>query len=359
MESNRSLSDNVDQLSPNLPPPMMTSSINPSPHPDKYCRKGKKIKLRVGITDDERCEYHVQTPEHQESPDRTKAIRQKLKDTGIYKHLVKIDPIDPTREDLLLVHSNRYINKVMRTCNNYSHAMIGSQDVRVSGKDSLISAGVAVGCVLSAVDVVITSYGVKKVFCNVRPPGHHASAHQASGFCIFNNVAIGAKKALTYPGIEKVLIFDWDLHHGDGTQKIFKCNKDVMYASFHKAPPFYPNSGSSNEKGKFETIHNYPQGEYDTAESYMTEFYQDFLPKARDFDPDIVFISCGFDSHKDDWYEALGLDYNHFKIMTKELCNLANQHSNGKLVSVLEGGYTLSVIAKCAAIHVAELINNK
>ena len=323
-------------------------------------QNNNKINInKVGITDDPRCEYHIQTPDHQECPDRIKAIRKKLKDEGIYQQLVKIDPIDPTREDLLLVHSNKYINKVIRVCTSYPKAMIDGPDVKVNGKDSLLSAGVAVGCVLSAVDVVINSKKVKKVFCNVRPPGHHASSHQASGFCIFNNIAIGAKKALRYPGINKVLIFDWDLHHGNGTQKIFKCNEDVMFASFHKAAPFYPNSGSCLETGKHGTINNYPQNDSDTINDYMRDFHEDFLPKAKEFDPDIVFISCGFDGHKDDLYKKLGLDYVHFKIMTKKLCELANSCSKGRLVSVLEGGYTLNVIANCASVHVSELLNNK
>ena len=236
--------------------------------------------------------------------------------------------------------------------------MIDCSDVRVRGNDSLISAGIAVGSVLSAVDTVIRSEQIKKIFCNVRPPGHHASSHEASGFCIFNNVAIGAKKALTYPDIGKVLIFDWDLHHGDGTQSIFKCSKDVMYSSFHRSAPFYPNSTNDTDKGKYYNIDNYPQDEYNTAEEYMREFHEKFLPKAREFDPDIVFISCGFDAHEDDWYEALPLTYKHFKIMTKALCNLANRYAGGRLVSVLEGGYTLNVLAECAAVHIHELINN-
>ncbi len=313
---------------------------------------------RVGIVDDERCDYHVQTPDHQESPARTKAIRQKLRETGIYNRLVKINPIEATLEDLLLVHSNTYINKVIRTCTNYGHAMIDSADVRVSGKDSLVSAGVAVGSVLSAVDTVVNSKRIKKVFCNVRPPGHHASSHKAAGFCIFNNVAIGAKKALTYPEINRVLIYDWDLHHCNGTQTIFKCNQNVMVSSFHRGEGFYPGSGSSDEKGKYDNIDNHPQHDLNTAEEYMKEFYEDFLPKAQEFNPDIVFISCGFDSHKDDLYRALPLDYKHFKIMTKALCQLANICSEGRLISVLEGGYTPNIIAECAAIHIHEILNN-
>lgn len=359
MASSSHLPRNLGQIPIDLPPPIPTQTHQTqTQNPLAQTKRTKTLKRKVGIVDDERCELHVQTPDHQESPERVQAIRKKLKTTGLYKKLIRIDPLEPTRDDLLLVHTSKYINKVMRVCTKYGHAMIDHDDVRVTGEDSLISAGVAVGGVLAALDAVVNSNHIRKVFCNVRPPGHHASSHKAAGFCIFNNVAIGAKKALTYPNINRVLIFDWDLHHGDGTQQVFKCGKDVMFASFHRAKPFYPNSGGSDEQGKYFNIHNYPQHEEGTIEDYMNDFYRDFLPKARDFKPDIVFISCGFDGHKDDHYEALPLDYNHYKLMTKALCDLANQYCDGRLISVLEGGYTPSVIAACTAVHVNELLSN-
>ena len=317
----------------------------------------------VGLVDDVRCELHIQDEEHQESPDRIRAIRDKLKSSGIYNKLILIEPTDPSKEDLMLVHTNKYINKVVRVCKNYKKAMIDCSDVKVTGEGSLVAVGVAVGGVLGAVDKVLTS-NIRKVFCNIRPPGHHASSHEASGFCIFNNVAIGVKKSLTYPDINKVLIFDWDLHHGDGTEKIFKCNRNVMFVSFHRAKPFYPNTGDSSFKGKYSTVHNYPihgndpKEEYDPEEEYMKLFYEDFLPKAREFEPDIIFISCGFDGHINDMYHSLPLTNNHYKIMTKELCLLANKYCNGRLISVLEGGYTPEVIGECAVVHINEMINN-
>jgi acetoin utilization deacetylase AcuC-like enzyme len=355
MDSSPFLSDLLKDMSINLDP------VSKGPSKDKV--KTNKSKRKVGLVDDKRCELHVQTPDHQESPDRVKAIRHKLKSTGLYDKLRLIEPFEPTKEDLLLVHTNKYINKVMRICNKYPKAMIDTEDVRVTGEGSLVAAGIAAGGVLAAIDAVITSKRVRKVFCNVRPPGHHASAHQASGFCIFNNIAIGAKKALTYEGINKVLIVDWDLHHGNGTQRIFKCSKDIMFTSLHRGAPFYPNSGSIFTKGKHYNIHNYPQHLSPESpvpadiEGYMKDF-QDILARGRDFNPDLILISCGFDGHKDDFYHSLPLDYNHYKIMTKELCKLANECSNGRLVSVLEGGYTLDVIANCAAVHVNELIVN-
>ena len=319
--------------------------------------KLRRKEKRVGIVDDERCELHFQEPDHQESPDRVRVIREKLQSTGLYPKLIKLEPLEPTRDDLLAVHTNRYVNKVIRTCSNYKHAMIDSNDVWVNGEASLISAGVAVGSVLSAVEAVVSGK-LDKVFCNIRPPGHHASSHKASGFCIFNNVAIGVKKALTYPGINKVLIFDWDLHHGDGTESIFKCNKNVMFTSFHRGPPFWPGSGHPGVSGKHRTVRNYPQTAEEGTDKYMENFYHHFLPAARKFNPDLIFISCGFDGHKEDLYEALPLDYQDFKILTKEMCQLANNCCDGRLISVLEGGYTLDVLKECAHIHINELMVN-
>jgi len=316
---------------------------------------------RVGIVDDVRCELHVQTPDHQESPERIIAIRRKLKSTGLYDKLILIEPIDPTKDELKLVHSPKYINKVFRVCTKYNKAMIDCADVRVSGENSLVSAGVAVGGVLAAVNKVLNPIGnngiIRKVFCNIRPPGHHASSHTASGFCIFNNVAIGVKKALEHPDINRVLIVDWDLHHGNGTETIFKCSKDVMFVSLHRSKPFYPNSGESDFKGKYYNVHNFPQTELNTVEDYMDDFYKS-LNDAKEFKPDIVFISCGFDGHVNDIYHALPLTNEHYRIMTRELCQLANQYSKGRLISVLEGGYDPNVISDCAAVHVNELLNN-
>jgi acetoin utilization deacetylase AcuC-like enzyme len=320
--------------------------------------KNLKKSYMVGIVDDKRCELHIQTDNHIESPERIRAIRHKLKATGLYNKLIPIEPIDPTRDDLLLVHSNRYINKIVRMCTKYKKGMIDSKDVRISGESSLVSAGVAVGGVISAVNTVLNSENIRKVFCNIRPPGHHASAYETGGFCIFNNVAIGAKKALQHSDVKRILIFEWDLDHGNGTEKIFKCNKNVMFVSFHKIGKFCLNPEEQYFKGKYNNVHNYTLDDYSTTEDYMNLFNNDFLPKARIFRPDIIFISCGFNSHKDDTNSGLPLTSDHFRVMTKELCQLADQYSDGRLISVLEGGYNLDIISECAAVHVDELLIN-
>lgn len=208
---------------------------------------------------------------------------------------------------------------------------------------------------------------IRKVFCNIRPPGHHCTKTNASGYCIFNNVAIGVKKALEYPDINKVLILDWDLHPGQGTQEIFKCSKNVVMASFYRdvlyehneTPKDFITKGYSISRGKYYNLYNYPQDNGpDGMKRYLDTFYNKFVPMVIDLEPDIIFISAGFDGHRNDINQGLGLDYNHYKIMTKTMCELANTYSKGRLISVLEGGYTLDVLANCVSVHIKELLEN-
>ena len=309
--------------------------------------------MRVGIVDDERCEKHIQTKDHQECPNRLRVTRKYLKGKNpqkivLYDKLIQIQPLNITLNDLLNVHNPDYLNVLSKL----SKRKVTFCDDVIANKNSVEAALVAAGGVMAAVDTVIRGHGVSKVFCNIRPPGHHASASEAAGFCLLNNVAIGVSRACSDPRIKKVLIFDWDLHHGDGTQEIFKNNPQVLYCSFH-CSYIYPHTGQTSQGN----IYNYPLDENVTIQEYMNKFYT-FLGKAYDFQPDIVFISCGFDSHKDDIYHVLPLDYGHFEIMTRQLCKLANSCCKGRLVSVLEGGYDVNVLAKCVFTHIQTLLEN-
>ena len=314
--------------------------------------------MRVGIVDDERCEKHIQTKNHQECPNRLKVTRKYLKGKNpqkiaLYDKLIQIQPTPITLNDLLNVHDPDYLN----TLNGLTKRKVTFCDDVIANKNSVEAALVAAGGVMAAVDTVIQGVGINKVFCNIRPPGHHASSSEAAGFCLLNNIAIGVNRAL-FPtenkpnNIKKALIFDWDLHHGDGTEEIFKNNPQVLYCSFH-CSYIYPHTGHTSQGN----IHNYPLDENVTSDEYMTKFYT-FLEKAYDFQPDIVFISCGFDSHKDDIYHVLPLDYRHFEIMTRQLCKLANSCCRGRLISVLEGGYDVNVLAKCVFTHIQTLLEN-
>jgi len=311
----------------------------------------------IGIVDDERCDLHVQEANHQESPERTKAIRSYLKASGLYNVLKKIPAKKLESNDPILeaVHSKEHIQTIIDACTKHARKNLGP-DMTVNGIPSLTSALVAAGSVVAAVDAITDpSSGVKRVFCNVRSPGHHASSTKSTGFCIYNNIAVAAKHALTKPNIKRVLIFDPDLHAGDGTSQIFWAEKNVLWCSFHRGTDFYPYTGSKSEKGQYNNIMNFPFPSNVTAAEYIKQFDTEFIPRAREFKPDMIFISCGFDSHKDDLYHALPLDYEHFEYMTKELVKLADDCSEGRIVSALEGGYTPDVIAKCADVHIRAL----
>ncbi len=224
--------------------------------------------MRVGIVDDERCEKHIQTKYHQECPNRLKVTRKYLKGKNpqklpLYDKLIKVEPYSINLSDLLNVHTSEYLEYL----NKLTKRKVTLCDDMIANRNSLEAALVAAGGVMAAVDTVIQGFGISKVFCNIRPPGHHASTSEAAGFCLLNNVAIGVHQALFPPNstetgqnkpnnIKKVLIFDWDLHHGDGTEEIFKNNPQVLYCSFH-CSYIYPHTGLTSQNN----IHNYPLDE--------------------------------------------------------------------------------------------------
>lgn len=331
----------------------------------------------VAYVDDPLCDKHEFVIEgHQESKSRTRAVRSAIKDYKLDRFTERAGSISIAKGNLINVHALDYIDTLFKSGKFNKPVVIPSPstEISMSNIDSLGSVLAAAASVMGAVNVVCGNYEIKKnkknyinprirkVFCNVRPPGHHAHKEHGAGFCFINNVAIGADFAMTKynVNVKKVFIFDWDLHHGDGTQDIFKNNHNVMCSSFHRGGEgsdyFYPGTGlvHSNKAGN---IINFPIGRDETVDSYMKKFNEELLPMAYKFDPDLVMISAGFDSHKDDLYHALPLDYCHFAEMTRSLAQLADKCALGRLVSVLEGGYTSDVLRKCAAVHIATLID--
>ncbi len=349
--------------------------------------KSKPKNNLVCYVDDPECDLHTNVgDEHQESPERTKKIREFLEQTGLNKFLHLIGSLSVTKQELLKTHTKEYVDTIINCGRTNKEIIIPvpSREISMTNINSLNSIFAAVGSVSAAVDTVCggcdigpvvrpddykmyNSTKITKVFCNVRPPGHHAHQRHGAGFCFLNNIAIGATRALTnhQDNIKKVLIFDWDLHHGDGTEDIFGGNPNVMYVSFHRGGKreldrFYPGTGDS-ETSQWKNIFNFPIGYNESMDvaSYMDKFYNRFLPQAREFKPDLVMISAGFDSHKDDLYHELPLDYEHFHAMTLSLMELANEYSQGRLISVLEGGYTTHVLNMNVAIHLATFINGR
>jgi acetoin utilization deacetylase AcuC-like enzyme len=291
---------------------------------------------------------------HPERPERYDAVAQALTQAGFMKSLARIEPRAASEEEIAACHSHAYIQKVRREIAAGAHEL-STGDTNV-GSRSFDVALQASGGVLNAVDAVV-GRKAGNAFCVLRPPGHHARPEQGMGFCIFNNVAIAARYAQRKHGIGKVLIADWDVHHGNGTQDIFYADGSVFFFSIHQSP-WYPGTGAAGEtgegKGKGCTMNcPFPAG---TGRSeILAAFRQRLGPAADQFKPDLVMISAGFDSRIDDPLGRFTLADQDFAELTTFIMEIAAKHAGGRLVSVLEGGYNLSGLASAAAAHVKAL----
>ena len=258
-----------------------------------------------------------------------------------------------TRERLLDVHTAQHVEAMQNLA--ATGGGWADQDTFVCPQ-SFDVALMAVGAVCDAVEQVVRGRS-KTAFCLVRPPGHHAASDHAAGFCLFNNVAVGARLATKELGCERVLIVDWDVHHGDGTQAIFWEDPQVAYFSMHR-DRFYPFTGSRAETGAGAgkgTIKNVPIKFGTTREDQIQLFENELSSFAEDVQPQLVLISAGFDAHKDDPIGSLGLEAADFATLTRTVVEIADQYAGGKIVSVLEGGYNPHALAECIEHHLGEL----
>ncbi len=258
-----------------------------------------------------------------------------------------------TVERVQLVHAPTYVEEVRAFADSGGGNI--EQDTVVS-KDSFDVALMAAGAVCDAVERV-DRYEDRSAFCIIRPPGHHALPDSAMGFCLFNNVAIGARVATQEFGFERVMIVDWDVHHGNGTQATFWEDPQVAYYSMHRSP-FYPRTGEANETGAGAgagTTCNVPVKFGTSREKQLKTFEQTLTKFAEKIKPELIFISAGFDSHKDDPVGSLGLHTEDFGAMTRGVKNLADRFAESRIISVLEGGYNPHALAECVALHLEEL----
>jgi acetoin utilization deacetylase AcuC-like enzyme len=309
--------------------------------------------MTVGIVWDERYLRHA-APDHVERPARLTAIRQAIEKAGLWDKLVPI-PAKPADDRLLgLVHTPEHIKRVRATA--------GTQELVWFDGDSFASAGsweaaaLAAGGVCEAVDAVATGK-VRRAFCAVRPPGHHSSANRAMGFCLFNNVAIAARHIQQDLKLARVLIVDWDVHHGNGTQDTFYKAADCMYVSIHQSP-FYPGTGGAGERGEGPAeghILNFPLPAGSGDAEFLAALRQG-LAEAEKFKPDFVLISAGFDAHKDDTLGGQKYSTQSYAQATRLVRALADRTASGRLVSTLEGGYNLDALGACALAHVQALM---
>jgi len=298
---------------------------------------------------------HDPGPGHPEQPARYDAVMRAIEGTKLLPKLQRLDMRVATEDEIALVHGREYIATVKREIAAGANEL-STGDTNV-GPRSLDVSVRAVGGVLNAVDAVVAGKAAN-AFCAVRPPGHHARPNQGMGFCIFNNIAIAARYAQRKHGLAKVMIADWDVHHGNGTQDTFYSDGSVFFMSTHQSP-WYPGTGDANEtgegKGKGCTL-NFPLAAGSGRKEILGAFREKLRRAADAFKPDLVMVSAGFDSREGDPLGRFTLSDTDFTDLTKVMLEIAGTHANGRLVSVLEGGYSLSGLEAAVGAHVKALV---
>ncbi len=303
---------------------------------------------RMLIYTHESCLQHDPGPGHPESTSRLQAVMETLRGGGFDTAQFREAPL-ATREQLARVHDVALIDQVFASVPQEGYRRLDPDTVM---SPASLQAGLrAAGAVIAAVDAVIDGES-SRAFCAVRPPGHHATRRTAMGFCLFNSVAAGAAHALTR-GIERVAIIDFDVHHGNGTQDIFYDEARVMYASTHQSP-LYPGTGQRGETGCGNIV-NAPLPPGSGSAPFRQAFETIVLPALREFRPGFVLISAGFDAHHLDPLADLHLNGEDYAWATSELVGIANEFADGRVVSSLEGGYSLNALREATAAHVAAL----
>jgi acetoin utilization deacetylase AcuC-like enzyme len=296
------------------------------------------------------CLAHNAGPGHPESPSRLQAVLEAL-DADRFATLDRIEAPRATREQLARAHETALIEHVFATAPQEGFARL-DPDTAMS-PDSLEAALRAAGAACAAIDALIDGT-TDRAFCAVRPPGHHATHAAAMGFCLFNNVAVATAHALAR-GIDRVAIIDFDVHHGNGTQDIFWNDARVLYASTHQSP-LYPGTGALEERGGAGNIVNAPLPPRSGSAEFRAAISGTVLPALEAFRPQLVIISAGFDAHRLDPLADLNLEAQDYAWVTRELVEIAQKYASGRVLSSLEGGYSLTALRESTAAHVAALI---
>ena len=306
--------------------------------------------MKTGLINSDTFQNHDTGPGHPEQIARVSGIIENFKKFN-NKNILWKKPSTITDEIIKDVHDTKYINLVK---NSFPTKGFSSLD-----GDTIISPGSKNATFDAAASIITAIDGVqnkeyKNAFCNVRPPGHHCNQNKAAGFCILNNVAIGAKYLLNKYKYNRVAIVDFDVHHGNGTQDIFYENENVLFISIHQYP-YYPGSGAEYEKGKFNNILNIPLPAGTNSEEYLSAF-EHALKKLKEFKPEFVLISAGFDSHVKDPLAQFQLETEDFYTITKRILEASKKFCNGKVISILEGGYDLQALQDSTKRHVDALL---
>jgi len=306
--------------------------------------------MKTGLITSDTYQNHNTGDGHPEKIDRVTVVIDNFKKLD-NKNLVWKKPSKFNRSLLEITHNSDYINFVEKSFPEKGLSFLDGDTIVSPGSKDATSD--AVGSIIAAIDGV-QNKNFNNAFCAVRPPGHHAERNKAMGFCIYNNVAVGANYLINKYKLKKVAIIDFDVHHGNGTQDIFYDNEKVLYISTHQYP-YYPGSGTNDEKGKHNNILNIPLPAGTTSEEYLNA-YEFVLKKIKEFKPEFILLSAGFDAHKDDPLAQLQLESKDFYSITKRTLELSKQYCDGKVVSILEGGYDLLALQESSEMHVKALL---
>jgi acetoin utilization deacetylase AcuC-like enzyme len=296
----------------------------------------------------EDCLLHDMGTHHPEQPARLRAVEDQLIASGLIGFLPHVEAPLATREHLERVHQRGYLDAIEEAAP--TQGIVHLDPDTAMNPHTLTAALRAAGAAVLATDMVINGE-VNCAFCTIRPPGHHAGRSRAMGFCLFNNVAVAAAHALEQHGVERVAIVDFDVHHGNGTEDIFRDDARVLMVSTFQHP-FYPYSGID---GRSERMVNIPLAAYSTGREFRAAVEQHWMPALDAFKPQMLFISAGFDAHRDDDMAMLGLVEADYAWVTEKIKAVAGQYASGRIVSVLEGGYELHALGRSVMAHLKVL----
>ncbi|MEW6544949.1 MAG: histone deacetylase [Nitrospirota bacterium] len=292
---------------------------------------------------------------HPESPERLRAIVARLEAGGLIGRLTRIKPAPVADEWITLIHEPAYLASLKAKAPSSGRVSLDPDTPICPG--SLPAAYLAAGGGLAAADAIMAGQ-VQNAFCAVRPPGHHAERNRAMGFCLFNNVAIAARYLQRRHGVNRVLIVDWDVHHGNGTQQAFYRDPTVLFFSTHQYP-HYPGTGGATERGEGQgegTTINVPMSAGEGDDGYREIFERVLVPAADAFKPDFVLVSAGFDAHREDPLAGMGLTEDGYGALTKIVLDIARRHSQGRVLSCLEGGYNLAALSASVERHLLTML---
>jgi acetoin utilization deacetylase AcuC-like enzyme len=299
------------------------------------------------------CREHKMGAHHPECPERLHAIQDRLIASGMEMLVTHYDAPEATREQLARVHDEDYIQAIFDAAPKAQDVLTWVDGDTAMNCHTLPAALRSAGAAVLGVDLVMGDRH-HAAFCCVRPPGHHAERRAAMGFCFFNNVAVGAAHALDHHGLERVAIVDFDVHHGNGTEDIFVGDERVLFCSSFQHP-FYPGTGADT---RAPNIVNVPLPRMTGGAEFRAAVERAWLPRIDAFAPELILISAGFDGHAEDDMAHFNLREPDYAWITRELHNLAAKHAHERVVSCLEGGYTLSALGRCVSTHVDELIGH-